>query len=98
VVDPDDAHLYKSLGCAAENLVEAAVAQGLATDARFDNERNAVLRTAFINQPIEVQSLRGRFETVLGLDGEQALLAVRFGHGVLAPFSLRRPIDDVIVS
>lgn len=32
VVDPDDAHLFKSLGCAAENLVHAAAAQGHAAD------------------------------------------------------------------
>lgn len=29
VVDPDDAHLFKSLGCAAENIVHAAAAVGL---------------------------------------------------------------------
>ena len=29
VVDPDDHHLYGSLGCAAENLVHAAAASGL---------------------------------------------------------------------
>ena len=28
-VDPDDSHLFKSLGCAAENLVHAAAAAGL---------------------------------------------------------------------
>jgi hypothetical protein len=54
------------------------------------------IRTAFINQPIEVTSLRGSLETLLGLDGERAQLVVRFGHGDLAPYSLRRPIDDVI--
>ena len=35
-VDPDDHHLYASLGCAAENLVHAALANGLNGDARFD--------------------------------------------------------------
>lgn len=54
------------------------------------------IRAAFINQPIEVQSLRNRFEALLELDGEHTQLAVRFGHGELAPYSLRRPIDDVI--
>lgn len=54
------------------------------------------IRTAFINQPIEVRSLRGPFETLIGLHGEHAQLAVRFGHGELAPYSLRRPIDEVI--
>ena len=36
VVDPDDHHLYVSLGCAAENLVQAALANGLKGDVRFD--------------------------------------------------------------
>jgi hypothetical protein len=54
------------------------------------------IRTAFVNQPIEVASLRGRFEALLGLDGEHVQLAVRFGHGGLAPYSLRRQLDEVI--
>ncbi|MGL4238328.1 Acg family FMN-binding oxidoreductase [Tabrizicola sp.] len=33
VVDPDDHHLYVSLGCAAENLIIAAAAQGQAAEA-----------------------------------------------------------------
>ncbi len=36
VVDPDDHHLFVSLGCATENLVQAALANGLRADARFD--------------------------------------------------------------
>jgi hypothetical protein len=35
-VDPDDSHLFKSLGCAAENIVHAAAAQGFSADVRFD--------------------------------------------------------------
>ena len=35
-VDPDDHHLFVSLGCAAENLVQAALAHGLRGDAQFD--------------------------------------------------------------
>lgn len=42
VVDPDDAHLYKSLGCAAENLIHAAAAQGLAAEAAFDPDADAI--------------------------------------------------------
>ncbi len=36
VVDPDDHHLYVSLGCATENLAHAALANGLRAHARFD--------------------------------------------------------------
>ncbi len=56
------------------------------------------VRTAFINQPIEVRSLRPQLESWLSLDGEHAQLMVRLGHGSTAPFSLRRPIDDVIIA
>lgn len=41
-VDPDDHHLFVSLGCAAENLVQAALAHGLAGDVRFDAASDAV--------------------------------------------------------
>ena len=35
-VDPDNHHLYVSLGCAAENLVQAASAHGLGAELHFD--------------------------------------------------------------
>lgn len=35
VVDPDDHHLFVSLGCATENLLQAALANGLKGEARF---------------------------------------------------------------
>ena len=56
------------------------------------------IRAAFINQPLEVRELRPAFESWLGLEGEHALLMIRFGRGPTAPFSLRRPIDDVILA
>ena len=43
VVDPDDHHLFVSLGCAAENLVQAAQALGLQGEVRFDPARDAVV-------------------------------------------------------
>lgn len=66
---------------------------------RFALQATALnVRTAFINQPIEVRPLRPQFESWLNLHGEHALLIARFGHGPTAPFSLRRPVDDVIVN
>ena len=56
------------------------------------------LRSAFVNQPIEVRALRPQLEAWLGLRGEHALLIIRVGRAPLAPFSLRRPIDDVIIT
>ena len=41
-VDPDDHHLFVSLGCATENLVQAALAHGLHAEASFDIARDAV--------------------------------------------------------
>jgi hypothetical protein len=42
-VDPDDSHLFKSLGCAAENLVHAASAQGYQASVAFDAKQDAVV-------------------------------------------------------
>jgi hypothetical protein len=41
-VDPDDHHVFVSLGCALENLAQAALAHGLHADARFDTASGAI--------------------------------------------------------
>lgn len=41
-VDPDDHHVFVSLGCAAENLVQAALAHGLRAVPVFDATRDSV--------------------------------------------------------
>jgi hypothetical protein len=41
-VDPDDHHVFVTLGCAAENLSQAALAHGLHAEARFDAVRSAI--------------------------------------------------------
>ena len=55
------------------------------------------LRSAFINQPVEVPALRPQLESWLGLDGMHALLMIRLGRAPLVPYSLRRPLEQVIV-
>ena len=45
-VDPDDHHLFISLGCAAENLIQAALANGLKGDAGFDAAAGGAIRVA----------------------------------------------------
>src|SRR6266496_4256717 len=46
-VDPDDHHLFVSLGCAAENVVLAAAALGLRAAPRIDGDRIVIeLETA----------------------------------------------------
>lgn len=42
VVDPDDHHLFVSLGCATENLVQAALAHGLQGESHFDPATDSV--------------------------------------------------------
>lgn len=50
-VDPDDHHLFVSLGCATENLVQAAGAQGLWAEARFEPAQAAVRVTLATGTP-----------------------------------------------
>jgi len=45
-VDPDDHHLFVSIGCAAENLVQAALANGLYGNVVFDDSAGKALRVA----------------------------------------------------
>jgi hypothetical protein len=52
-VDPDDHHVFVSLGCAAENLIQAALAHGLKGDAQFDAPGNAV---RVVLEPTRAQS------------------------------------------
>lgn len=54
------------------------------------------LRTAFINQPVEVPALRPQFATALGLGGRRPDLVVRVGRGPEMPRSLRRPVGEVL--
>lgn len=42
-VDPDDSHLFKSLGCAAENIVQAAAADGFGSEVHYDAMQDAVV-------------------------------------------------------
>ena len=55
------------------------------------------LRTAFINQPVEVPALRPQFATFLGIGNRRPDLVVRIGRGPEMPRSLRRPVEQVLV-
>jgi nitroreductase len=48
------------------------------------------LKTAFINQPVEVAPLRPELAALLGLPGRRPDLVLRFGYGPTLPFSPRR--------
>jgi hypothetical protein len=56
------------------------------------------LRHAFINQPVEVASMRSEFASWLGIGERRPDLVVRYGRAPAMPRSLRRPVADVIVS
>ena len=54
------------------------------------------VRTAFLNQPVEVAALRPQFARMLGLGERRPDLVLRFGRGPLLPRSLRRPVAAVL--
>ena len=71
-VDPDDHHLFVSLGCSAENLIQAALANGLTGNVTFDaaggnalrislESTRAVTSTLFLAIP-ERQSTRAEYD------------------------------------
>lgn len=83
VVDPDDHHLFVSLGCAAENLIQAAAAAGMHCEAGFDASRECVsiqlTPTAATESPLfrEIpnrQCTRGDFDGQAVLSSEMRLL------------------------
>jgi hypothetical protein len=57
VVDPDDHHLYVSLGCAAENILQAAQAHGLWGQLTFDAAGDGAVRLTFTPGPPAVTPL-----------------------------------------
>jgi hypothetical protein len=66
---------------------------------RFALQATALgLRYAFINQAVEVPSVRAQFADYLGIGGRRPDLLVRFGYGPELPRSLRRPVDEVLLS
>lgn len=56
------------------------------------------LKCAFINQPVEVASLRSDLAALSGLPGRRPDLVMRFGYGPTLPRSMRRPVASVITS
>lgn len=54
------------------------------------------LRTAFLNQPLEVTELRLQFAAFLGIGHRRPDLVLRIGRGPEMPRSLRRPVEQVL--
>jgi nitroreductase len=55
------------------------------------------LKTAFVNQPAEVPSLRTELAALAGLPGRRPDIVLRFGYGPELPYSMRRaPVIDEV--
>lgn len=105
LLDPDsqtrsDARAIRSAAAIAVIIAEGnspldwirsgIMAQRLLLEAEFHD-----VRTAFLNQPIEAPGVSETFRGWLGVSGWPMLL-IRLGRGDRAPYSLRRPVADVI--
>ncbi len=65
---------------------------------RFALQATALgIRTAMLNQPVEVPAVRPQFATSLGLGALRPDLVVRFGRGPVLSKSLRRPVQAVLL-
>jgi hypothetical protein len=65
---------------------------------RFALQATALgIRSAHINQPVEVPNLRTEFARWLGVPGRRPDLVIRFGRGPVLPMSLRRLPEQVMV-
>jgi nitroreductase len=54
------------------------------------------LKLAFINQPVEVASLRPELAALVGLPGRRPDIVMRFGYGSALPFSTRRRVQAAL--
>jgi hypothetical protein len=94
-------HLHSSAGVAV--FVSEADDQAHWVEAgrafqRFALQATALgIRTAHLNQPVEVPALRAELARTLGIASGRPDLLVRFGRGPKLPRSLRRPVEAVLV-
>ncbi len=106
-VDPDDHHLFASLGCATENLVQAAAAFGLRANATFDAaaggirldlEQAAPARSQLFDAIPRRQSTRSIFDgRAVPAEHLRLLEAAGSDDGVkLLLFTERKQIEDIL--
>ncbi len=55
------------------------------------------IKSAFLNQPVEVESVRSQLQNALDLGTARPQLLVRFGYANSMPRSLRRPVEQVLI-
>jgi hypothetical protein len=97
-VDPDDHHLFVSIGCATENLVQASLANGLSGRVVFDDpalrvmlEPTRAVATSLYNAIPERQSTRAEYDGKPISTSELALLEkAGQGNGVRIIFLTER--------
>ena len=64
---------------------------------RFALQATALgIRHAFINQPVEVATVRPAFAAWAGIGNLRPDLVVRYGYALKMPKSLRRPLNEVV--
>ena len=106
-VDPDNHHLFASLGCATESLVQAAAAFGLRANATFDAAAGGIrldleqappARSQIFDAMPRRQSTRGLFDGgAVPAEHLRLLEAAGSGDGVkLLLFTERKPIEDIL--
>jgi nitroreductase len=54
------------------------------------------LKTAFMNQPVEVAKFRPELGALVGMPARRPDIVMRFGYGPAMPYSPRRPLDAVL--
>ena len=55
------------------------------------------IKVAFINQPVEVPTLRPELANLVGMPGRRPDIVMRFGYGEAMPYSVRRPVANIII-
>jgi hypothetical protein len=106
-VDPDDHHLFVSLGCAAENLAQAALAHGLKAEAAtasgaggitLNLEPTRALASPLFQAIVERQSTRGEYDgKPLTADELRLLAQAGTGAGVRVMLMTERPAMDKVL-
>lgn len=56
------------------------------------------LKTAFVNQPVEVAELRDDMAALAGFGARRTDIVLRFGRAPAMPYSPRRPVDTVLTT
>jgi len=64
---------------------------------RFALQATALgLKHAFLNQPVEMPAFHAALAALAGLPGRRPDIVMRFGRGVVLPYSVRRPVEAVM--